>query len=146
MIFLIFEPHDDRWTGSNAMPKPILLDTDIMVDFLRGYPKAVALVKTHTDTIVLSAIVVAELYSGVKGDRELMTLDNFVAFCLVLPVTQEIARTGGIHKRDYANSHVVGLADALIAATAQTEEIDLKTLNIKHYPMLKGLKPPYIKK
>jgi predicted nucleic acid-binding protein len=128
------------------MPKQILLDTDIMVDFLRGYPKAVALVKTHADTIVLSAIVVAELYAGVKGDRELMTLDNFVAFCLVLPVTQEIARTGGIHKRDYANSHAVGLADALIAATAQIEEIDLKTLNIKHYPMLKGLKPPYIKK
>ncbi len=146
MISLIFEPHDDRWTGSNAMPKQILLDTDIMVDFLRGYPKAVALVKTHADTIVLSAIVVAELYAGVKGDRELMTLDNFVAFCLVLPVTQEIARTGGIHKRDYANSHAVGLADALIAATAQIEEIDLKTLNIKHYPMLKGLKPPYIKK
>lgn len=146
MISLIFEPHDDRWTGSNAMLKPILLDTDIMVDFLRGYPKAVGLVKTHADTIVLSAIVVAELYAGVKGDLELMTLDNFVAFCLVLPVTQEIARTGGIHKRDYANSHGVGLADALIAATAQIEEIDLKTLNIKHYPMLKGLKPPYIKK
>jgi predicted nucleic acid-binding protein len=128
------------------MPKPILLDTDIMVDFLRGYPEAVALVKTHVDAIVLSAIVVAELYAGVKGDRELMILDNFVAFCLVLPVTREIARTGGIHKRDYADSHGVGLADALIAATAQTEGIDLKTLNIKHYPMLRGLKPPYTRK
>lgn len=128
------------------MPKSILLDTDVMVDFLRGYPKAVALVKSHAGTIVLSSIVVAELYAGVKGDRELATLDDFIALCHVVPVTQEIARTGGIHKRDYAKSHGIGLADAIIAATAQAEEADLTTLNVKHYPMLKGIRPPYIKK
>ncbi len=128
------------------MPRPILLDTDIMVDFLRGHPKAVSLVKAHSDSIMLSSIVVAELYAGVKGDRELATLDDFAAFCYIVPVTQDIARTGGIYKRDYAKSHGVGLADALIAATAQAEGVSLKTLNIKHYPMLKGIRPPYIKK
>jgi len=87
------------------MPRPILLDTDIMVDFLRGHPKAVSLVKAHSDSIMLSSIVVAELYAGVKGDRELATLDDFAAFCYIVPVTQDIARTGGIYKRDYAKSH-----------------------------------------
>jgi len=38
------------------------------------------------------------------------------------------------------------LADALMAATAVTEDAELKTLNTKHYPMLKGLKAPYIKR
>jgi hypothetical protein len=37
------------------------------------------------------------------------------------------------------------LADAIIAATAEAENADLKTLNIKHYPMIKGLKPAYTK-
>jgi predicted nucleic acid-binding protein len=38
------------------------------------------------------------------------------------------------------------LADAIIAATAESARAELKTFNAKHYPMLKGLKPPYIKK
>jgi len=33
----------------------------------------------------------------------------------------------------------------ILAATAQAETAELKTLNIKHYPMLKGIKPPYRK-
>jgi hypothetical protein len=35
--------------------------------------------------------------------------------------------------------------DALIAATATAGNAELKTLNVKHYPMFKGLKPPYKK-
>ena len=44
------------------------------------------------------------------------------------------------------NVHEVGLADAVIAATAESLGAELKTLNVKHFPMLKGLKPPYVKK
>ena len=128
------------------MNKPILIDTDVMVDFLRGHPKAIALIKSYSDVIVLSTIVVAELYAGVKGDYELATLDNFIAFCRIVPVTHEIARTGGIYKRDYAISYGIGLADAIVAATAIVEKAELKTLNIKHYPMIKNLGPPYRKK
>ena len=45
----------------------------------------------------------------------------------------------------HGRSHGVGLADALLAATAEQEDADLKTLNIQHYPMIKGLSPAYIK-
>jgi len=127
------------------MSRPILIDTDVMVAFLRGYAKAVSLIKGYAGGIVLSSIVVAELYAGVKGKRELEILDDFIAFCPIAPVSQKIARLGGLYKRDYAKSHGIGLADAIIAATAELEELDLKTLNIRHYPMLRGLKPPYKK-
>ena len=127
------------------MLRPVLFDTDVMVDFLRGHPKAVALVKSHAGTVSMSSIVVAELYAGVKGDRELSILDDLIAICRVVPVTPGIARNGGLHKRDFAKSHGVGLADAIIAATVEAEDAKLMTLNIKHYPMLKDLKPPYIK-
>jgi predicted nucleic acid-binding protein len=60
-------------------------------------------------------------------------------------VTSDIARAGGFFKRDYGKSHGVGLADAIIAATCETENADLKTLNVKHYPMIKGLIPAYRK-
>jgi predicted nucleic acid-binding protein len=37
------------------------------------------------------------------------------------------------------------LPDAILAALAQSERAELKTLNVKHYPMFGGLKPPYRK-
>jgi hypothetical protein len=39
----------------------------------------------------------------------------------------------------------VGLADGLLAATAEAQDAELKTLNVKHYPMFAGLTPPYRK-
>ncbi len=123
----------------------ILLDTDVLVDFFRGHSKAVAFINAHSDRIILPTIIVAELYAGVKGEKERAALDRFVALFRVVPVSAEIAKTGGLYKRDYGRSHGVGLADTIIAATAEAENAELKTLNIKHYPMLKGLRTAYVK-
>jgi predicted nucleic acid-binding protein len=127
------------------MSKPALVDTDVIVDFLRGYPKAVDLVKTEMSRIIFPSIVVAELYAGVRGTDELASLDAFISLFRVIPTSAPIARAAGIHKRNYAKSHGVGLADAIIAATAEAEDADLYTLNTKHYPMFKTLQPPYTK-
>jgi predicted nucleic acid-binding protein len=127
------------------MAESFLLDTDVLVDFLRGYSKAVTFVKANSTRIILPSIVVAELYAGVKGDTELTVLENFISLFRVIPMTSEIAKKGGLYKRDYGKSHGVGLADAIIAATCETENAELKTLNIKHYPMIKGLTPTYKK-
>ena len=127
------------------MAKPILLDTDVLVDFFRGHSMAVGFVNSYNARIILSSIVVAELYAGVRGDEELGVLQNFVSLFRVVPVDSEIGKAGGLYKRDYGKTHGVGLADAILAATAEAENAELKTLNIKHYPMLKGLKPAYNK-
>ena len=123
----------------------ILVDTDILVDFLRGYNKAVTFVNKFSSRIILSPIVVAELYAGIKGDAEQTILENFVSLFHVIPLTAEIAKAGGLYKCEFGKSHGVGLADAILAATADTEKAELKTLNVKHYPMIKGLKPAYKK-
>ena len=124
------------------MAKSILLDTDVLVDFLRGHGKASAFVKAHSDLIILSSIVVAELYAGVRGDAEQVVLEDFISLFRVIPVDAEIAKTSGLYKRDYARSHGVGLADAILAATAESENAELKTLNTKHYPMFKASGQP----
>lgn len=127
------------------MANSILLDTDVLVDFLRGHEKAVAFVKKFFSRVILSPIVIAELYAGVKGDTERTVLDNFVSLFRVVPLNAEIAKIGGLYRRDYGKSHGVGLADAILAATAEAEGAELKTLNVKHYPMFSGLEPAYIK-
>lgn len=98
------------------MAKPILLDTDVLVDFFRGDQKAVAFVGTYNARIILSPIVVAELYAGVKGDAEQAALQDFVSLFRVVPVSAEIGKAAGLYKRDYGKSHGVGLADAILAA------------------------------
>ena len=128
------------------MKKKLLIDTDIIIDFLRGFDIAVRYIKSHSEEIVLSVITVAELYAGVKGNDEHEELDDFIALFPILQITTEVARIGGLYKREYFKSHGVGLADGLIAASAEIHDAVLKTLNIKHYPMIKGLKPPYFKK
>jgi len=105
----------------------------------------VAFVNAHSDWIILSSIVVAELYVGVKGDAEQAALDDFVSLFRVASVNAEIAKAGGLYKRNYGKSHGLGLADAILAATAEIENAELKTLNIKHYPKLEGLRPSYTK-
>ena len=123
----------------------LLVDTDVLVEFLRGHNKAVAFVKEFSSRIILSPLVVAELYAGVKGNTELAVLENFVSLFRIAPLTVEIAKSGGLYRRDFGGSHGVGLADAILAATADAEKAELKTLNIKHYPMIRGLEPAYKK-
>ena len=78
------------------MTRSILLDTDVLVDFFRGHPKAVAFMNNHSDHITISAIVVAELFAGAKGDAELSALEEFVSIFRVVPVNVEIAKAGGL--------------------------------------------------
>ena len=128
-----------------TMARSLLLDTDVLVDFLRGHSKAVSFVKAHSNLIILSSIVIAELYAGVKGNAEETALHDFISLFRVVPVNTEIAKIGGLYKRDYGRSHGISLADAILAATVETENAELKTLNTRHYPMLKGLRPAYTK-
>ena len=130
------------------MSKPFLVDTDVLIDFLRGREQAVSFVNLESDRIIVSSIVVAELYAGVrggKGDTEQSTLERFLSLFRIVHVTAAIARLGGLYKRDYGRSHGVSLADAVVAATATLENAELKTLNVKHYPMFNAIQPAYQK-
>ena len=128
------------------MAQLILPDTDVLIDFLRGYHQAVDFINVNASQIILSTIVIAELYAGVRGKQESTILNNFVSLFDVIPMNLEIAKIGGLYKRDFGKSHGVGLADAIIAATCHSKNSQLKTLNVKHYPMIKNLEPAYIKK
>ena len=130
------------------MLRPFLVDTDVLIDFLRGREQAVSFVNRHSDRIIMSTIAVAELHAGVRGgkaDPEQAALESFLSLFRVVPVSDAIARLGGLYKRDYGASHGIGLADAVVAATATLEDADLKSLNVRHYPMFEGIEPAYRK-
>ena len=127
------------------MNSSLLVDTDIIIDFLRGSDQAELYVKSHSQYIIISAVTVAELYAGVREDSERESLDEFINLFPVIPITSEIAKIAGLYERDYSKSHGIGLADALIAATAVVRQVGLRTLNTVHFPMVKDVKAPYQK-
>jgi predicted nucleic acid-binding protein len=130
-----------------SLSAKLLLDTDVLVDYLKGVPLAVAFLEEalmHSECY-LSTITVAELYVGVREGRELEILDQFLSEFKIEACTPPIAKIGGLYRRDYGKSHGVGLADALIAATAMKVGARLVSLNRKHFPMLKDHLLPYQK-
>ena len=122
-----------------------LYDTDVLIDVLRGRQDARDALDADRPNIFVSVITVAELYQGVRDGNERATLDALVGDLVVLDVNTDIARAGGLQRRDYKQSHGSGLSDCLIAATAQHYALVLKTLNTRHFPMLKDVVAPYQK-
>ncbi len=128
------------------MPEPrLLLDTDVLIDYLRGEPQAIAYLEECTETLMVSAVTIAELFAGVREREERQRLDGFLRIFEVVDVSPRIAERGGLIRRDYKRSHNTGLADALIAATAELARVCVVTLNDKHFPMLEDVSIPYRK-
>lgn len=121
----------------------LLVDTDVLVEYLRGREKAIEYLEGLAADLNVSVISVAELFAGVRGDEEERRLQQFLLALTVLPVTEKVARMGGLYRRDYRPSHGTGLADALIAATAEERGLSLVTFNRCHFPMVSEVVVPY---
>ncbi|MBC7921775.1 MAG: type II toxin-antitoxin system VapC family toxin [Ferruginibacter sp.] len=127
------------------MAESLLIDTDVLIDYLRGKAEAVSYLESRSESLLISVITVAELYAGIRDGAERKKLDEFTRAFGIVAVDREIAVNGGLYRRDYLKSHNVGLADALIAATAEIHRARLVTLNGKHFPMLSNAIIPYQK-
>lgn len=123
----------------------VLVDTDIVIDFLRGDQQAISHLKAESDSLCFSAITVAEIYTGIKNRKEETEIERLFTIFPVIAVTGEIAREAGKFVKLYRPSYSVQIPDALIAATCLLSDSQLHTLNVRHYPMFNGLKPPYKK-
>jgi hypothetical protein len=61
-----------------------------------------------------------------------------------VPVDEVIARLAGSLAAAYRRSHSgIDAIDYLIAATATVVGAELLTTNVRHFPMISGLTPPY---
>jgi predicted nucleic acid-binding protein len=119
-----------------------LVDTNILIDRMRGKAEALRLVEERLGDLATSSLVIAELYQGVR-DHERAALDELRDSLVILDVTTEIAEQGGLYARQFRSSHSAGLIDCLIAATASQYGLQLVSLNSKHFPMLTNVEVPY---
>jgi predicted nucleic acid-binding protein len=123
-----------------------LLDTSVAVDHLRGVEPAVQVLTQLIEAdepILASEVVRFELLAGVR-DPEVDALELFFSALSWVPVGEEVSRTAAALARNHRRSHSgIDDADYLIAATTLLLDAELLTMNVRHFPMLKGLRPAY---
>jgi predicted nucleic acid-binding protein len=116
----------------------IVIDTDIFIDFLRGYePSKNWFDKLQTFEVLISVITEAELLSG-KGckDPEALRKTSLVMqIATKLIVDSAIAKKAGELQRNLD----IPFSDSIIAATALLNNAKLITRNLKDYKRIKNL-------
>jgi len=120
------------------MNENYLLDTDILISYLRGYPDTIDLLKSLAQngaTFSISVITVVEIEAGIRAGEKAKTkelLDSMDSIILDAPM----AHLAGSFLREYRRKGIsLSLADVMIAATAINENLVLLTYNQRHYPM-----------
>jgi predicted nucleic acid-binding protein len=117
----------------------MLLDTDVMVDFLRGHAPAVTWLTSYTLPVGIPGLVAMELLQGCRNRVEQQSVERELArFALYWPTLPDCQRA----YRDFAAfrlSDGLGLLDSLIGHTAVGLNEQLATFNVKHYGPISGL-------
>ena len=118
----------------------ILCDTDILIEALKNNPRAIdSLRNIGFENIALSAITVMELYFGAVNKRELTKIKNRLQRLRIVHIDQEICEAAMNLVEKYAKSHSLHIPDALIAATAICQRMELLTYNVKDFKFIKDI-------
>jgi predicted nucleic acid-binding protein len=115
----------------------MLVDTDVLVWYLRGYNEARVVIK-QLPGFSISVVTYIELVQGMRNKQELIELKRNLNQwnTKILYLTEEISIKASDYVDQYYLSHSMQLGDALIAATAAVNEREVFTGNVKHYRFL----------
>ena len=116
-----------------------LIDTDVMIWYLRGNEKARGLL--HSIDFCISAVTYMELLQGMRNKQELKRFQKMINSwnIKVVYIDEEISAKALFYMEEYFLSHSMELADSLIGATCTKHGLTLITANDKHYRILKDL-------
>ncbi|MBI2327194.1 type II toxin-antitoxin system VapC family toxin [Candidatus Curtissbacteria bacterium] len=122
-----------------------LLDTDILIWILRGkkdVKEKVSKLKEKSP-LAISVISIAEIFRNVFPS-ELSTTEDFLNQHIIFNLDQKTAKIGGLYCQQYSKQlKNLTLDDCLIAGCANVNDLELVSLNTKHFPMqdIKTLNP-----
>lgn len=119
----------------------MLVDTDVLIWHLRGYPKATQRLD-QLDKLTISAVTYLELLQGMRNRAELVALQKSLAQRKAerLPITPAITERAIALMESLALSHGMQMGDALIVATAIEHNLPVLTANVKHFGSVDGLR------
>lgn len=125
--------------------RPALLDTNVLIDVLRGEAAARDRLATELRRSRLYGSVLSrtEILAGMRPGEEDRTNAELQSIRW-LGVDQRIAdRAGELARLHRRAAPGIELTDYVIAATADSLDLRLLTRNVRHFPMFKRLRPAY---
>lgn len=122
-----------------------LVDTSILIDYLRGDQRAADMLERERagGALHASEITRLEVLAGMRPAEEGPTR-GLLATLIWHEVDAQVAEEAGDLGRTWLPSHQgIDGSDLAIAATAILNRADLLTRNVRHFPMFPRLRPPY---
>ena len=121
--------------------KKLLLDTSVIIDFLRRKDKSESLFyKLSKEELHISIISHTELFAGKsiwEKQQAYKIISEVFKGVTIIPLTEDISEKAGyIRAYNLSNS----LIDSIIAAAALEHSLELVTLNRKDFEHIQNLK------
>lgn len=118
----------------------MIIDTDVLIWYLRGDTKAKDIVENNIP-FSISVVTYMEIIQGMKNKEEFKIFQKQILRwnTHIIQITQEISSRAMFYVQEYALSHSMMLADALIAATVVQNSEILITANDKHYKFIPNI-------
>ncbi|MDX1995397.1 MAG: PIN domain-containing protein [bacterium] len=110
-----------------------LLDTNILIDFMRGFPPAVAWMNANRNLrFVLHALVRMEMISGTKNGSEQASVEKLLSLFPILFPNEDDARWAMQQFEVVHLKSQIEIIDCLLAATSVRLNVAIYTRNVKH--------------
>ncbi len=120
----------------------IVVDTDVLIDSLRGWEPsrtkvADGLVEGALATTTVNAF---ELRSGVRDAKQEASLEDLLAALRILPFDEAASRAAAGARRELEHrGETIGMGDYLIAGVCLSRALALLTRNRDHFRRVPGL-------
>jgi tRNA(fMet)-specific endonuclease VapC len=119
----------------------ILCDTNILIEFYKNNTAIIQeLRQMGSQNLAISVITKAELYYGAVNKNELKRIQKHLDLLQNIPIDRPISEQFIQFMANYSLSHKLTIPDALIAATALVNDLELYTLNIKDFRFIENLR------
>jgi predicted nucleic acid-binding protein len=120
----------------------VVIDSDVLIDVLRGIPAASAFLKGLDRPPVCSEVSRVEVLRGMRSGERRAT-ERLLSLVGWASVDETVSVTAGAFGRRFRRSHALAVPDLLVAATADRLGLPLATRNVRDYPMFPDLEPAY---
>jgi len=117
-----------------------ILDTCILIDYLRGEPSVYdLLVKSKDIKLSMSTVTMMELMLGALNKREVNFIQKAFKAIEIIYINEDISKMAESLVIKYSKSHNLQIDDALIAATAMKTNEQLVTYNVSDFRYIPGV-------
>ncbi|MGG6265307.1 type II toxin-antitoxin system VapC family toxin [Leptolyngbya sp. AN03gr2] len=123
------------------MSNHVLVDTNILVDVIRGFEPTIEQLATIeiNANLCISSMTQMELIVGCRDKAGLKTVESFLTTFEVVSLSELVAQQALELLRNYNLSHGLLIPDALIAATALVIDAPLLSRNQRDFRFIGNL-------